>query len=106
MASNLFRFGDVFVHDNMRVLISGTCPPKLNTNYELIAAIADGFRTHDGLEVTLATVNQLPEGIKAWKPQLVLLVGGLALETIPLALLHHLCSVAGSKFAFWNLEDP
>ena len=90
----------------MRVLISGTCPRKLNTNYELIAAIADGFRTHDGLEVTLATVNQLPEGIKAWKPQLVLLVGGLALETIPLALLHHLCSVAGSKFAFWNLEDP
>jgi len=90
----------------MRVLISGTCPPELNTNHELIVAIADGFRRLDGLEVKLAKVNQLPEFIKLWKPQLVLLVGGLALETIPLALVHHLCSVAESKFAFWNLEDP
>ena len=51
-------------------------------------------------------MNQLPETIKTWKPQLILLVGGLALETIPLALVNHLSRISGSKFAFWSLEDP
>ena len=67
----------------MRILISGTCAPALNSNYELIEAIVDGFRALNGPEVALITVAQLPEVIRAWKPHLTLLVGGLALETIP-----------------------
>ena len=89
----------------MRILISGTCAPALNSNYELIEAIVDGFRALNGPEVALITVAQLPR-LYELKPHLTLLVGGLALETIPLALVHHLCSSVGSQFVFWSLEDP
>lgn len=90
----------------MRILISGTCAPALNSNYGLIEAIAVGFRQLDDPEIELVPITQLLETITTWKPQLTLLVGGLALETIPLALVHHLCEEADSKLAFWSLEDP
>ena len=90
----------------MRILISGTCAPELNSNYGLIQAITNGFRKLNEPEIHLAKVYQLPEIINDWKPNLTLLVGGLALETIPLALVHHLCRQVDSKFSFWSLEDP
>ena len=90
----------------MRIVISGTCPSELNSNYGLIENIALGFQQLNDPEVQLVTVTKLPDVINAWKPNLTILVGGLALETIPLALVHHLCKRAGSKFAFWSLEDP
>ena len=90
----------------MRILISGTCAPALNSNYELIEAITLGFQELNGPEVQLVTVTHLSEAIKNWKPHLTLLVGGLALETIPLTVVNHLCNLVGSKFAFWSLEDP
>ena len=89
----------------MRILISGTCAPELNSNYGLIQAITDGIRKLNEPEIHLAKVYQLPEIINDWKPNLTLLVGGLALETIPLALVHHLCRQV-DKFSFWSLEDP
>ena len=90
----------------MRILISGTCAPELNSNYGLIQAITNGFRKLNEPEIHLAKVYQLPEIINDWKPNLTLLVGGLALETIPLALVLHLCRQVDSKFSFWSLEDP
>ena len=90
----------------MRVLISGTCAQALNSNYELIEAITCGFRRLNGPEVQLVTVTQLAEAIEGWKPHLTLLVGGLGLETIPLAIVNHLCNITGGKLAFWSLEDP
>ena len=87
-------------------MISGTCPSELNTNYGLIEDIALGFQKLNDPEVQLVTVAELPSVISTWKPNLTVLVGGLALETIPLSLVHHLCKSVGSKFAFWSLEDP
>jgi spore maturation protein CgeB len=90
----------------MRILISGTCAPALNSNYGLIEAIAVGFQQLNDPEIQLVPITQLLEAISEWKPHLTLLVGGLALETIPLALVHHLCRQANSKLTFWSLEDP
>ena len=90
----------------MRILISGTCAPALNSNYGLIESIASGFRAHDDLDIYLVTISQLPNVIADWKPDLTLLVGGLALETIPLSLVNHLCQRVKSKLIFWSLEDP
>ncbi len=90
----------------MRILISGTCLPELNSNYELIEDITVGFKKQESHEVQLIKVNQLPKVINAWKPHLTLLVGGLALETIPLFQIDYICNLAGSKLAFWSLEDP
>ena len=105
MAIRLPHFCDGYYDVEMRILISGTCAPELNSNYGLIQAIAGGFQKLDGLEVKLVLVNQLPEVINDWRPCLTLLVGGLALETIPLALVNHLCSRVERKLAFWSLED-
>ena len=99
-------FGGVLEGVEMRIVISGTCPSELNSNYGLIENIALGFQQLNDPEVQLVTVTKLPDVINTWKPNLTILVGGLALETIPLALVHHLCKRAGSKFAFWSLEDP
>ena len=90
----------------MRIVISGTCPPSLNSNYGLITAIYNGFYKLLGNDVELVTVDQLPEFINACRPNVLILVGGLLLETIPLALVHHLCRRAASKLVFWSLEDP
>ena len=90
----------------MRILISGTCLPSLNSNYGLINEIYDGFLKLSGLEVQLVTVNLLTEAIDSWRPNVTILLGGLLLETIPLALVHHLCTVVGSKLIFWSFEDP
>ena len=90
----------------MRVLISGTCAPALNSNYEIIEDISIGFQTIDKTEVKLVKITELTEAISNWKPDLTLLVGGLALETIPLAIVHHLCKKEESTLVFWSLEDP
>ena len=90
----------------MRIVICGTCQPALNSNYELIEEITSGFRKLNEHEVKLVTINRLLEAINDWKPHFTLLVGGLALETIPLSLIHHLCYLSGSKLVFWSLEDP
>ena len=90
----------------MRIIISGTCAPALNSNYGLIEAIAVGFRELDYPEIKLVTISQLLEAIDEFKPDATLLVGGLALETIPLSLVHHLCKQARSKLVLWSLEDP
>ena len=99
-------FGGVLEDVEMRIVMGGTCPSELNSNYGLIENIALGFQQLNDPEVQLVTVTKLPDVINTWKPNLTILVGGLALETIPLALVHHLCKRAGSKFAFWSLEDP
>jgi len=90
----------------MRVLISGTCRPELNSNYGLIEAIAQGFKQLDGPDVQLVQLGQLIPAIEHWRPHLTLLVGGLALETVPLAIVHHLCQRVASALVFWSLEDP
>lgn len=90
----------------MRILISGTCAPSLNSNYGLIEAVAAGFEQLNRPEVKLVYVTQLIEAISAWQPNYTLLVGGLALESIPLALVHHVCKCVESKLIFWSLEDP
>ena len=90
----------------MRVLISGTCAPALNSNYGLIEAITVGFQRLNESDIKLVTIYQLPEAINDWKPDLTLLVGGLALETIPLSLIHYHSKNAKSRLIFWSLEDP
>ena len=90
----------------MRILISGTCAPSLNSNYNLIEDISTGFQKLNNPEVKLVEVTELPEAIESWKPNITLLVGGLALETSPLWLIHHLCKKETSKLVFWSLEDP
>jgi spore maturation protein CgeB len=95
----------------MRVLISGTCPAALNSNYVLLRHIADGFERLSGttgiiLDVHLVPLEQLLDAIQQWRPSITLLVGGLALDTIPLPIVRHLCDQSGSCLAIWSLEDP
>lgn len=94
----------------MRVLISGTCPAPLNSNYGLIRQISLGFEqlaaADSSLAVRLVALEALPTAIAEWRPSVTLLVGGLALETIPLALIRHRCAQQHCRLAFWSLEDP
>jgi spore maturation protein CgeB len=94
----------------IRVLISGTCPPHLNSNYALLREITRGFQQLDGhlgrLDVQLVPLDKLLPTVSDWRPTYTLLVGGLALETIPLAMVSHRCKLHGSRLAFWSLEDP
>jgi spore maturation protein CgeB len=94
----------------MRLLISGTCPAALNSNYGLLKEIARGFKqlaSHGAVvEVRLVTLEELPSSIRQWRPAVTLLVGGLALDTIPLPLVRHGCEQVRSQLVFWSLEDP
>jgi spore maturation protein CgeB len=94
----------------MRILISGTCPPQLNSNYGLLRELTQGFAQLEAMgkavEAQLVGLADLLPAIENWRPQVVLLVGGLALETIPLALVSHRCQQQHSLLAFWSLEDP
>ena len=94
----------------MRVLISGTCPAALNSNYGLLREISAGFEqlaaAGTAVAVRLVPLEQLQEVIAQWRPSATLLVGGLALDTISLPLVRHGCEQVGSRLAFWSLEDP
>ena len=94
----------------MRLLLSGTCSPGLNSNYGLIEDIHEGFQAIPNnvasVETKLVQIFELIDTIKEWKPEIILLIGGLALETIPLFLIKELAELAGSSLIFWSLEDP
>jgi spore maturation protein CgeB len=94
----------------MRLLISGTCPAALNSNYGLLWEITRGFEqlaaAGTAVEVRLVQLEDLPVVIRDWRPTATLLVGGLALDTIPLPLVRHVCDQVHSRLVFWSLEDP
>ena len=95
----------------MRLLISGTCPAALNSNYGLLREITRGFEqlaaaNGAAVEVRLVSLEALPAAIGHWRPAATLLVGGLALDTIPLPLVRHGCDQVRSRLVFWSLEDP
>ena len=94
----------------MRLLLSGTCSPGLNSNYGLIEEIYEGFQAIPdnvaSVETKLVQIFELIDAINEWKPAIILLIGGLALETIPLFLIKDLAELAGSSLIFWSLEDP
>ena len=46
------------------------------------------------------------EAISAWQPNYTLLVGGLALESIPLALVHHVVRVSNQSLSFGVWKIP
>ena len=94
----------------MRLLISGTCPAALNSNYGLLREIHRGFEqlaAHgQAVEPRLVPLEELLPAIEQWRPAAVLLVGGLALDTISLPLVRHACGQVRARLAFWSLEDP
>lgn len=94
----------------MRILISGTCPASLNSNYGLLKEIARGFDELSlvgaSIEFQLVPLENLPLVIQHWRPTFTLLVGGLALCTIPLSMVRFLCHQVNSRLVFWSLEDP
>lgn len=94
----------------MRLLISGTCPAVLNSNYGLLKEIHHGFEQLAALgqavEPRLVLMEEVLPVIDQWRPASVLLVGGLALDTIPLPLVRHACKQLRASLAFWSLEDP
>lgn len=94
----------------MRLLISGTCPAALNSNYGLLLEITRGFEqiaaAGAAVEVRLVTLEELLVAIRDWRPAATLLVGGLALDTIPLPLVRYDCDQVNSRLVFWSLEDP
>lgn len=98
------------VEVDMRVLISGTCPAALNSNYDLLQQISCGFKqaslTDTAVEVQLVPLEHLLEAIDQWRPYATLLVGGLALDTIPLPIVRHVCERVHSRLVVWSLEDP
>ena len=94
----------------MRLLISGTCPAGLNSNYGLLREIQRGFEqlaAHgQAVEPRLVPLEELLPAIEQWRPVAVLLVGGLALDTISLPLVRHACGQVTARLAVWSLEDP
>lgn len=94
----------------MRVLISGTCAAALNSNYGLLREITLGFdqlaSSGAAVEARLVPLEELLEAIRCWRPRAVLLIGGLALDTIAPALVHHICAQVQARLVFWSVEDP
>lgn len=90
----------------MKVLICGTCPPHLNSNYNLIQYAFAGFLALNTHDVKLVELFELIRAISEWKPDTVLLLGGLALKTIPLHIIRHLCNYNNAQLALWSWEDP
>jgi len=94
----------------MRVLICGTCAPALNSNYGLLQEITLGFEqlalSGAAVEACLVPLETLLDAIGSWRPGAVLLVGGLALDTIALPLVHHACAQVQARLVFWSIEDP
>lgn len=97
----------------LKVWVAGSCPPELNSNYGLLTAITEGFeqalaRSPDFSfgNAQLIPFSELHEAVSQGSPDILLLVGGLALPLIDLTGLANICQRKGIRMVFWSLEDP
>lgn len=96
---------------SLTIWIAGTCPPHLNSNYELLAAITEGFEIFLARDCTSGNARLVPflelhEALSEGSPDLLLLVGGVALPLVDLAGIATHCRQKGIPLFFWSLEDP
>jgi spore maturation protein CgeB len=92
---------------SIRVLVSSTCPDKLNTNYAIRSFVTRGFEELEGsVEVVQVAYERAASRITSFRPDIVLLVGGLGIDSTDYLALRKACDATGSVLCFWLHDDP
>jgi spore maturation protein CgeB len=90
-----------------RVTVTSTVPDALNTNWPIRTYLADGFREAVGeAQVAEAPFELATEAIARGKPDLVVAVGGVAIDGTDLRPLRRAADRADARLAFWLHDDP
>jgi spore maturation protein CgeB len=92
-----------------RVLVTSAVPDTVNTNSIIRTYLADGLR--EVLDNGQGQINDIPFELAAdmvtqLRPDLVIVVGGVALDSVDLRQLRRVADATGSKIAFWLHDDP
>ena len=89
-----------------KLLITGLCPDRLNTNIRLREAIREGAVESDFFDEVAAASIEVVLAYGQLNFDFVLAVGGAASDTVDFEALRGRCRGAGAVLLFWTHEDP
>ncbi|MCX6937238.1 MAG: glycosyltransferase [Verrucomicrobia bacterium] len=90
-----------------RILIAGTTPNFLNSNWQLRTHAANGFRqAYPDSDIYDCAWDDAFHLIRQLKPTLVIWMGGVMLEEYDLRVFSDNAKSHGGKIAFWMHDDP
>jgi spore maturation protein CgeB len=91
----------------MKFLITSTVPDRINTNSSIRKYVTDGFRSAFPEMIVndcpLSLANSL---ILKNKPDVVIAIGGLAIDNVDLWSLRAACDKSEAKLVLWLHDDP
>lgn len=89
------------------VLITSTTPDCLNSNLAIRDYVANGFSlAFPEVNVVKTSVEIAADMTLAHRPNLVLAVGGLVVDSVDYWALRRACDQVGAVLAFWLHDDP
>jgi spore maturation protein CgeB len=92
---------------NLRVLITGGTPDRMNRNVALRHYVAEGFsEILGGQQVVDLPVEVAASRVRTWNPQLVLVFGSCLPDECDYTELRYACDQAKALLAFWLHDDP
>jgi spore maturation protein CgeB len=89
------------------VLVTSTMPDRLNNNVSIRDYVINGFEiAFPQVRLEKTSIDAAPGMIQANKPELVLAIGSLAIDSIDFWSLRRACDKVGAVLAFWLHDDP
>ena len=92
----------------LSVIVTGTVEDRLNSNVAIRRYIAQGFRDlgRDRVQIREITFETLVRSNLRREADLILAVGGVAMDTSDLHALRRTADRSGATLAFWVHDDP
>ena len=89
-----------------RLLVTGLCPDRINSNTRIRQAVAQGAVESDLFDDVSEAPIEVVLSHGLIQADYVLAVGGGASDTIQFEVLQRRCKTSGSLLLFWTHEDP
>lgn len=91
----------------IRVIVSGSFPDRMNSNLILRSYLAEGLRDCLGTDAVIdVPLDTLPAAVHLHRPELVLCFGSCPPEVTNFAPLRKACNAIGAHLAIWLHDDP
>lgn len=89
------------------VLITSTAPDALNSNTVIRDYVAEGFEeAFPDIQVLKSPIETASLMVRDYRPQLVVAVGGLVIDSVDFFPLRRACDKVDAILAFWLHDDP
>jgi spore maturation protein CgeB len=90
-----------------RILVTSTVPDRLNSNSVIRSYAAAGLRAADpAASIIECSIEAASDVARRLRPELILAIGGVAIDGGELRLLRRLTDAAGALLALWLHDDP